>query len=332
MTFDQIIANLKRKVYHPVYFLQGDEPYFIDQITSYIEDNVLDDMEKEFNQTVLYGRDVDAGQIMECAKRFPMMSNHQVVIVREAQGMRKIEDLEAYVDNPLESTILVLCHKYKSIDKRKKFAKTVAAKGVLFESKKLYENKVPDWISSYCTGKGHQVETKATILLTEFLGTDLAKISNELDKLALNMQAGETITPDHIERYIGISKDYNNFELQNALGHKDVLKANRIVTYFAGNEREHPLVVTLGILYGFFSKLLCYHYLTDKSRNNVASVLRVNPFFVKDYQQAAQAYSAKKVVRIISYLRDYDLRSKGVGNVTATQGELLKELVYKILH
>jgi len=310
----------------------GEEPYFIDRISDFIEDSVLDEMEKEFNQTVVYGRDSDVNTIVEYAKRFPMMANHQVVIVKEAQSLKKIENLEGYMNNPVDSTILVFCYKYKSLDKRKKFTKLVAEKGVLFESKKLYENQVPDWISRNVEQKGYKIETKATLLITEFLGNDLAKVSNEINKLALNLDKGTTITPDHIEYYIGISKDFNNFELQSALGKKDVIKANQIVNYFASSPKTHPLVVTLGILYGFFSKLLVYHYSHDQSPKAIAASLRINPYFVKDYQIAAANYSAKKVVRIISYLRDYDMKSKGYNNVSAGDGELLKELIFKILH
>lgn len=332
MNYKAIIDNVKRKVYHPIYLLAGEEAYYIDKIAELLESSVLDDMEKEFNQTVLYGRDADIGTIMESAKRFPMMANHQVVIVKEAQHLKKIEDLEAYVENPLETTILVFCWKHKKFDKRKRIAKLIGQKGVFFESKKLYESQVPDWVKDYCAGQNYTIETKATILLTEFLGNDLGKISNEVDKLMLNVPVGSAITPDHIEHYIGISKDYNNFELQNAIGGRDVLKANRIALYFANNPKHHPLVVTLSLLYGFFSKLLAYHYTGDKSKGNLASVLRVNPFFVKDYQLAASHYPAKKVVRVISYLREYDLKSKGMNNSSAPDGELLKELIYKILH
>lgn len=332
MSYKAVVADIKRKNFKPVYLLSGEEAFYIDKITSLLETSVLDDMEKEFNQTILYGRDTDIGTILECAKRFPMMSNHQVVIVKEAQHLKKVEELESYFNNPLETTVLILCWKHKKFDKRKRVAKLAAEKGVFFESKRLYESQVPDWIREYCKEHSYEIDTKACVLLTEFLGNDLGKIANEVEKLMLNIPAGSPITPDHIEHFIGISKDYNNFELQNALGQRDIAKANRIVQHFAANPKNHPLVVTLSLLYGFFSKLLAYHYTRDKSQSHLASVLKVSPYFVKDYQRAGGQYNAKKVVRVIGYLREYDLKSKGMNNTSTSDGELLKELVYKILH
>ena len=326
------MSDLKKGAWQPVYFLCGEEAYFIDQITDYIADNVLQDFEKEFNQTVLYGRETEVGAVIESAKRFPMMASHQVVIIKEAQYLRKIDDLAGYLDNPSPTTVLVLAHKYKKPDKRKAFGKTVAKKSVYFESKKLYENQVPDWVTSYLSGKKFSIGPKAALMLTEYLGTDLSKIANELDKLMLNLEPGTTVTPLHIEQNIGMSKDYNTFELQAALGKKDILKANRIAQHFSRNPKEYPLVVTISSLYTYFSKILGYHFLKDRSPQKVASALRVHPFFVKEYEAAARLYPAKKAVAVIRYLRDYDLRSKGVNNVSTPDGELLKELVYKILH
>jgi len=332
MKYEQIIGDLKNRIYNPIYFLTGDEPFYIDNISNFIEQNVLNDTEKEFNQTIVYGRDTDVASIIAMAKRYPMMSNHQVVIVKEAQYVDKIEELLPYIENPLDSTLLVLNYKYKKVDKRKSVFKNIQKKGVLYESKKIYDNQIPNWIDNYVRGKGHTISAKATFMLTEFLGADLSKITNEVHKLLLNTPEGDEITDVLVERNIGISKDFNFFELQNAIGQKNVLKANQIVNYFAANPKENPLVKTVTLLYSFFSKLLIYHQLKDKSRNNVAASLSTNVFFVKDYQVAARNYNLKKLTRIISYLREYDLKSKGVGNVSTTGGELLKELIFKILH
>lgn len=332
MNFEEILSNLRKKVYHPVYFLMGDEAYFIDQISNFIANNVLDEAEREFNQSVLYGKDVDVATIISEAKRFPLMGSHTVVIVKEAQHVRKIEGLEPYLNNPLSSTILVLCYKYKTLDKRKKFTKDLANKAVLFESKKLYDNKIPEWIQNYLSKNNYSIQHKASHLLSEYLGADLGKITNELDKLMLIAPKGSEITAELIERNIGISKDFNNFELNNALGMREVLKANLIAKHFASNPKDNPLVVTIGVLFGFFQKTLLYHTLKDKSRNNAAATLKVSPFFVKDYELAARNYPKGKLVKIISYLREYDLKSKGVDNVSMSEGELLKELIYKILH
>ena len=332
MKFNEILANLRKKVYQPVYFLTGEETYFIDEICNYIANHVLDESEKEFNQTVLYGKDTDVATIISEAKRFPLMGEHSVVIVKEAQHIRKIEDLEVYLDQPQPSTILVICYKYKTLDKRKKFTKELAKKAVLFEGKKLYDNQIPDWIQNYLSKHNYSIHPKAAFLLSEFLGADLSKITNELDKLMLIIEKGQEITSDIIERNIGISKDFNNFELNNALGKQDVLKSNLIIKHFAANPKDNPLVVTLGVLFTFFQKTLLYHTLKDKSKNNVASKLKVNLFFVRDYELAARNYSKGKLVKIISHLREYDLKLKGVNNNSISEGELLKELIYKILH
>lgn len=332
MEYKEIIGDLKKKKYAPVYFLSGEEPYFIDQICEFAEKNILDETEREFNLQVLYGRDIDVQTVISEAKRYPMMSDRQVVIVKEAQNIRNIEDLESYVTNPLDSTVLVICYKYKTLDKRKSFPKTLSKKGVLFESKKLYENKVPDWINAYLKEKNYSASPKSTQLLTEYLGADLGKIANELDKLMINLPEGSEISPDHIQNNIGISKDYNTFELNDALAKQDVLKANRIVNYFAANSKDHPIPVTIAALYSFFVKIMQYSYLQDKSRENAARALGVNPFFLNDYVNAARNYPPNRVKNIISILREYDLRFKGVDNASADEGALLKEMVYRILH
>ncbi len=332
MNYEDILSNLKKKIYHPVYFLMGEESYFIDQITEYIEDNVLTEAEKGFNQHILYGKDTDVDTIITNARRFPMMANHQVIIVREAQNIRKIEDLEPYIDNPLTSTVLVINYKYKTLDKRKSFAKKVGKKGVLFEAKKIYDNQLPAWINSYLSAHNYSIVPQASAMLAEYLGTDLSKVANELDKLIISLPEQTKITPEHIEKNIGISKDYNVFELQNALGERNVLKANQIVNYFAANPNSNPFPRTVTSLYYFFMKILTYHFLEDKSQNSVASALQVNPFFVRSYIAAAKQYPIRKVVEIMAVLREYDMKSKGFGNVSSTAGDLQKEMIYKILH
>jgi len=329
----QILKDLKNKVYHPVYFLSGEETYYIDQVSDYIEDYVLDASEKDFNQTVLYGKDTDIVSIISEAKRYPMMANHHVVIIKEAQHLsRQIDQLEPYIDNPTVSTILVFCYKYNTIDGRKNFGQKLKKQTVYLETKRLYDNQIPDWISAYLKEKKYTITVPAALLISEFLGTDLSKIANELNKLVINVPEGVDITPELVEKNIGISKDFNVFELNKAIGVKNVLKANQIINHFAKNEKEHPLVVTVGLLYTFFCNILKYHYTKDKSRNNIAAVLKVNPFFVGEYQVAARNYPIKKAVKIIEYLRDYDIKSKGVDNASASESELLKELVFKILH
>jgi DNA polymerase-3 subunit delta len=333
MDHKQILTDLKNKVYHPVYFLSGEEPYYIDIVADYIEDNVLDDAEKEFNQTIVYGKETDMITIISEAKRYPMMANHNVVIVKEAQHLEKeMDKLEAYLEQPTPSTILVFCYKYKSLDGRKGVTKKIKKQAVLLESKKLYDNQVPDWINGYLKSKKYTISPHASALIAEFLGTNLSKVANELNKLILNVPAGTEITPELVEKNIGISKDYNSFELNKAIGTKDVLKANKIVYHFSKNQKDNPLPMTIGILYNFFTNILNYHYAKDKSRNNIASLLRISPFFVQEYQVAANNYSIKKAVKVIEYLRDYDLKSKGVNNTSATPGDLLKELVFKIIH
>jgi len=330
---NQIVSDIKSGNIKPIYFLMGEEPYYIDKIAEYIEKNVLNEEEKGFNQMVLYGRDVSIEDIVSNAKRFPMMSERQVVIVKEAQDLsRTIENLVTYAANPQPSTVLVICYKYKTLDKRKKLCKTIDKIGLLFESKKLYENQVGDWIKSALINKGYQIEPKAALMLVEFLGTDLSKIINELEKLMIILPKGSTISAVHIEENIGISKDFNNFELRKAVGAKKIVKANQIINYFAQNQKSNPLVMTISLLNSFFTQLLIYHGLQDKSKGNIAKVLRVNPFFVGDYQVAGKNYPMRKVSQIISLLRDADVKSKGVGAQNLSPKDILKELLFKIMH
>jgi DNA polymerase-3 subunit delta len=332
-TFEEIISDLKKRIFKPVYFLAGDEPYYIDLITDFIAEKVLSDEEKAFNQIIIYGEETFVNSIIETSRRFPMMASHQVVIVKEAQALKKIEDLAIYLDKPLLSTILVLNYKYKVIDKRTKLYKTLDTQGVYYESMRLRDYQVPPWIERYLMTKGIKINPDASAMLTEFLGADLHKIVNELDKLLITLPAGKpVITTSLIEKNIGISKDYNNFELQKAIGEKNILKANMIVRYFTENPNDNPVTLTIASLFSLFTKILTYHYLTDRSKNNVASVLKIHPYFVKDYEISAMKYNATKTIQIVSLLRTYDMKTKGFGDVSTDQGDLLKELVYKILH
>lgn len=324
-----IINIIKSGTIHPIYFLMGEEAYFIDKISSFIESSILTEEEKGFNQVILYGRDVTIDDIVSNAKRYPMMAERQVVIVKEAQDLsRTIENLVPYAENPQPTTVLVFCYKYKKLDARKKLAKTIKKTGVLFESKKLYDNKVPDWIKGVLATKGYTITPKAAQMLVEFLGNDLGKVFNELQKLQLILPDGKQITPQDIEENIGISKDFNNFELQNAIGARDIKKAFAIVQYFAQNPKNHPLVMTVSLLYSFFSKLLTYHSLSNKA--NASKALGVNPYFIKDYQLAASNYPMKKVSAIITAVKEADLKSKGVGAANMPQGDILKELLVTI--
>ena len=310
----------------------GEEPFYIDNISDYIAENVLQAEEKEFNQSVLYGKDLEVAQIISEAKQFPFGAKKRVIIVKEAQNIKNIEQLESYLNNPQPSTLLVICYKYKKIDKRKKFGKNLSKKALVFESKRLYDNEVPSWIVKYLSEEGYKIEEKASFMLAEFLGTQLSNISNELDKLMIIVKKEEKITANIVEKNIGISKDYNIFEFQQALGSKDILKSNQIVNHFAANPKNHPLVVTLGMLFSFFQKLMTYHSIKDKNRNNVVAELKVNPYFVNQYSSAARNYSQSKLFDIFTHLKQYDLKSKGVNNTSTVDGDLLKELVYKILH
>lgn len=328
----QIVQTIKKGEIKPIYFLMGEEPYYIDKIADFIDEHLLTDEEKGFNQMVLYGRDTTIEDIVSNARRYPMMAERQVIIIKEAQDLSKsIEKLETYAENPQPTTTLVFCYKYKKIDKRKKLYKAVSKTGVLFEGKTLYENQVPAWIQKTLKSRDYQISPKAAQMLLEFLGTDLGKIDNELQKLQLIIPPGSTITPELIEENIGISKDFNNFELRNAIGERDDLKAHRIINYFAQNQKDHPMVVTVSLLYSFFSQILQYHGLADKSKGNVSKSLKINPYFVKDYVLAAGNYPMKKASVAIQYLRETDVKGKGVGASGVPPGDLLKELLVKIM-
>ena len=332
-SYEQILTNLRKKIYQPVYFLMGEEPYYIDLLSDFIQNNVLEETEKEFDQTILYGKDVDINTVINAAKRYPMMSTHQVLIVKEAQLIKDWDNLVHYLSKPLKSTILVFCYKYGTPDKRKKWVLELSKVATIYESVKLRDYEVGAWITKYCKSKNMGIEEKAVAMLTDFLGTDLSKLVNELEKLVLTKPADmQRITPELVEKNIGISKDYNVFELQSAIINRDILKANRIIQYFSENKKANPLVLVLAQLFKFFSELMLYHYLPDKSQGAVASELKINPYFVKDYQKASQAFGAWKTMNIISFIRETDSRYKGIDNPSTDEGDLMKELIFKILH
>ncbi len=329
----KIVNDIKSGNIKPIYFLMGEEPYYIDKLSDYIEKNVLSEEEKGFNQTVLYGRDVTIDDIVSAAKRYPMMAERQVIIVKEAQDLsRTIENIEKYAENPMPTTVLVFCYKYKTLDKRKKALKLLAKNGLVYESKKMYENQVGQWITRILKPKGYEIEPKANAMLVEFLGNDLSKINNELEKLQIILPKGSTISAKNIEENIGFSKDFNVFELQNALGSKNQLKAYQIAQYFADNPKDNPMVVTTSLVFSFFIKLLKYHGLKDKNPKTVAPILGVSPFFMKDYDTALRNYPMKKVSQIIGTLRDIDVKSKGVGANAMPTHDLLKEMLVKVFN
>jgi DNA polymerase-3 subunit delta len=329
----KITNDIKNGLIKPIYFLMGEEPYYIDKLTEFIENNILTEDEKDFNQLIMYGRDVSIEDIVGAAKRYPMMAERQVIVVREAQELIKtIDKLVSYAENPQPTTVLVFAYKYKTLDKRKSLVKIIQKNGLLFESKTMYENQVGTWISKILKGKGYQIEPKATAMLVEFLGTDLSRINNELEKLQIILPKGTTISPSHIEENIGFSKDFNVFEFRKAIGERNQLQAYRIADHFAQNRKEYPMVLTTGMVFSFFSSLLQYHGLKDKSVGNVSRILKVNPYFVKDYDVALKNYPMRKVSGIVSTLREVDIRSKGVGANQLHESDLLKEMLVKIFN
>ena len=334
ITYEEIVRNLKNRVYSPVYFLMGEEDYYIDRISDYIMNTVLSEVEKEFNLTVLYGADTDMAGVINAAKRYPMMSEHQVIVVKEAQGLKGMEDLVYYLQKPLLSTILVFCYKHGTLDRRKKITAEIEKAGVLFESKKLKDTQLPGFISSFLKRKKVEIEPKASEMIAEFVGTDLNRLAGELEKLIITLPPGATrITPEQIERNIGISKDYNNFELRSALIEKDVLKANRIVKYFNDNPKNNPLQLTLAVLFNFFSNLMLAYYAPEKTEQGIAAQLGLrSPWQSREYMAAMRRYKGIKVMQIIEAIRTCDAKSKGIDNSSMSDGDLLKELVYVILH
>ncbi len=334
ITYEDIIKGVRNHDYKPVYFLMGEESYYIDKIADFIGDTVLKKNEKEFNQIIAYGNDVDIATIISTAKRYPMMSDYQVVIIKEFQNVNNIDELSFYLQNPQPTTILVLCYKNGVIDKRKKLTADIQKVGILFDSKKMKDAQIPMFVSSYLKRKSIDIEPKAAELMAEFVGSDLSRLSSELEKLIISLSKNEKrITCDHIERNIGISKDYNNIELRNALIYKDVLKANKIVKYFNDNPKTNPIQLTLSMLFNFYSNLMLAYYAPVKNEQGIAQQLGLKfAWQAKDYLSAMNKYTGVKVMNIISDIRCCDASSKGIGGNSISNGDLLKELVFKILH
>ena len=334
LSCDDILKELRAKQYRPIYYLMGEESYYIDLIADYITDNVLSETEKEFNLTVVYGADVDIATVINAAKRYPMMSEYQVVIVKEAQAIRNMEELSFYLQKPLNSTILVICHKHGTLDKRKKLAAEVEKVGILFESKKIKDSQLPAFINSYMKRKGIDMEPKASAMLADFVGTDLSRLTGELEKLIITLPAGQKrVTPEQIEKNIGISKDYNNFELRSALVEKDILKANKIIKYFVENPKTNPIQMTLSLLFNFYSNLMLSYYSPEKTEQGIASWLGLkSPWAARDYLTAMRRYNGVKTMQIIGEIRYADAKSKGISNASMSDGDILRELVFKILH
>lgn len=334
---ETLLKDIRAKRFAPVYLIHGDEPYYLDQIADQLEKVAVPEAEKGFNQFVLFGKDTDVGPVINYARRYPFMADRQLVIVKEAQDMAGLKDknnltlLEDYALKPLGSTILLLCH-VGSLDERKAWVKAFGNKGVLLGVKKLYENKIVDWVQDYCHRQGAKVSPKACQLLTDHIGNDLKRMASEIDKILLNLRVDEEISAATVERLVGISKEYNVFELQKALIQRDVVKANRIVDYFARNPKDNPLIVILTQLFNYFSKVLMVQASKDQSDKGIGSLIGVNPYFVKDYQQAARTFPLVKVADIIHAIRRADGQIKGIDSPTMMEGDILRELVFAILH
>lgn len=334
MSFELVKEDILNRRFKPVYLLMGEEPYYIDELTEMFIKNVLPEEERAFNQTILYGKDTDVGQLINLARSFPMMSEYQLIILKEAQALDKIEQLELYVKNPLNSTILVLNYKNGTLDKRKKLYAEVSKHGQIFQSDKIPEYKIPAFINEYLREKGLKIDQKSAQMITDFLGNDLSKITNEIDKLRIFMPQGQSqITAELIEQNIGISKDFNNFELLKAIVEKNIFKINQIADYFEKNPKNNPMIMTMSVLFNFFSNLMICYWAKDKSDKGLAAELGLrSPYQGRDYAQAIRNYNAFKCMEIIALLRIYDAKSKGVDNVSVPDGELLKELLFKITH
>ena len=333
MTHKAIIAEIKKGNFKPIYLLHGKESYYIDRISDTIEAAALTEEQRAFNQTIIYGKETSAKPVVDVASRYPMMAPRQLIILREAQEMKTLKDLASYAEKPVSTTVLVICHKHKKFDGRAKLTKAIQKNGLVFESKPLYDNQIADWIKTYLNDRKRQANPNALQLLAEYLGTSLSKIANELDKLLINIPKEAVIDTSHVQEHVGISKEYNVFELQKAVGQRDVLKANRIIQYFTANPRNHPMVVIVSTMYNYFNKVYQMHFLKNSSdQEKIAALELRSAYFLREYKQAARNFSHAQTVRAISTLREYDLKSKGVGNTTTPESELVKEMIYKILH
>jgi len=324
-------SDISQRNFSPIYFLMGDEPFFIDDISKLLIEAVIPEEQRDFNQTILYGKDTSVDEIVSVCKRFPMMADHQLVVVREAHELsRSIEQLTAYAEQPQPTTILVMCYKNKKLDKRKKLSKAIQKNGTIVETKKLYDNKLPSWIEQRVRAMKRNIDFKAAAILAENVGADLGALSNQLEKLCLIVSEDGTISTEHIEQHVGISKEYNNFELRNALGSGNVAQAYKIAHYFGLHPKQHPLLGTINSLHKFFIQLLMYHGLPSKNPDAAAKALGVHPFFIKEIEQAARRYPLKSIVPILRTIKTADLAAKGVDAVPVSEGEVLQQLLNKV--
>jgi DNA polymerase-3 subunit delta len=331
MSAEKIIADWKKGNFKPIYWLEGEEPYFIDQVINYAEHKILNESEAGFNLSVFYGRDANWADVVNACRRYPMFAERQVVVLKEAQHMKDIDRLEGYVENPLSSTVFVVSYKEKKVDGRSKLAKTLAKNGEVLSTKKIFDNKLPEWANQMVLQQGLTITQKALLLLVDHIGNDLSRIYNEIEKLAINLQGQKNITEDDIENYIGISKEFNVFELQDALGKKDLSKAIRIIQYFGANPKAAPIQMILPALYNFFSKVYMIFGAGSNDEKTIATAIGVNPFFVKDYMAAARNYNFQGLEKVLLLLHEYNLRSIGINDAGTTDSDLMKEMVMKMM-
>jgi DNA polymerase III subunit delta len=331
MAVEKIIAEWQKRVFKPVYWLEGEEEYFIDKVIDYAEHHLLPENEASFNLSIFYGRDASWPDIINACRRYPMFADRQVVLLKEAQQMRDIEKLESYVENPLPSTVFIVSYKNKKVDGRTKFARLLKEKCVLISTKKIYDNQLPEWIQELVESKGLSISAKAVALLADHIGNDLTRIENEIEKISVNLGKRKSITEEDIEEFVGVSKEFNVFELQSALAKKDLAKAIRIIQYFEANPKAAPIQLILPSLYGFFSKVFMVFGANTTDEKAIATAIGVNPFFSKDYIQAAKVYNYDEVERALLLLHNYNLKSIGVNNIGAEDGSLLKEMAIKII-
>ncbi|HLF46718.1 MAG TPA: DNA polymerase III subunit delta [Chitinophagaceae bacterium] len=331
MSHQKIIAEWEKNIFKPLYWLEGEEEYFIDKVIDYAEHKILNESEASFNLSVFYGKDAAWADILNACRRYPMFSEKQVVILKEAQQMKEVDKLEPYIEKPLHSTILIVSYKDKKIDGRTKFARLIREKGVLLSTKKLYEDKLPQWTEDMVNAKGMEIKRKALMLLVDHIGNDLNRLENEVDKILVNLGKRKTITEEDIEQFIGISKEFNVFEFQNAIAVKDLSRCMRIIQYFEANPKAAPIQLILPSFYSFFSKLYMIHGLQSHEEKSVAAVIGVHPFFVKDYLLASKQYSFPQIEKAILELHRYNLRSLGIKDGGTEDASLLKEMVYKII-
>lgn len=331
MSVEKIIIDWKKGKFKPVYWFEGEEEYFIDKAIDYAEHNILNESESSFNLSVFYGKDANWADIINACRRYPMFAERQVVVLKEAQQMREVEKLEAYIENPLDSTVFVVSYKEKKLDARKKFAKLIKEKGVLLTTKKIYDSQLPEWTQELLQEKGLTIIQKGLALLIDHIGNDLTRIENEIDKLSVNLGKRKNITEDDIEKYIGVSKDYNVFELQSALAAKDLARSIRIIQYFETNPKAVPIQLILPSLYSFFSKVFMVFGAGTADEKEIAAAIGVNPYFMKDYLEAAKLYTYPGIEKALLVLHHYNLKSVGIGNAGAGDGSLLKEMVVKMI-